>query len=75
MSAAHPSPAHAERVSALVVCHARVINIYVTGHLGIARPLLFPLEHTSVSRVLVSRSSGERRVWSINEAPHLTGPA
>jgi len=47
----------------------------VTGHLGIARPLVFPLEHTSVSRVLVSRSSGERCVWSINEAQHLTGPA
>ncbi|MEJ2887046.1 histidine phosphatase family protein [Actinomycetospora aeridis] len=60
------------RGTALVVCHAGVINTYVTGILGIDRPLVFPLHHTSVTRVLVSRS-GARRVSSVNETQHLAG--
>lgn len=60
------------RGTALVVCHAGVINTYVTGILGIARPLVFPLHHTSVTRVLISRS-GTRRVSSVNETQHLAG--
>ena len=49
-----------------------MINTYVAGILGIARPLTFPLHHTSVTRVLVSRS-GDRRVSSVNETQHLAG--
>ena len=64
---------HAGRSVAVVVCHAGVINTYLTRLLGIDRPLVFPLEHTGVSRVLVSRSSGDRRVWSVNEAQHRGG--
>ena len=60
------------RATAVVVCHAGVINTYVAGILGIARPLTFPLHHTSVTRVLVSRS-GDRRVSSVNETQHLAG--
>lgn len=60
------------RATAVVVCHAGVINTYVTGILGIDRPLTFPLHHTSVTRVLVSRS-GARRVSSVNETQHLAG--
>ncbi|MEJ2860008.1 histidine phosphatase family protein [Actinomycetospora flava] len=60
------------RATAVVVCHAGVINTYVTGILGIERPLTFPLHHTSVTRVLVSRS-GARRVSSVNETQHLAG--
>ena len=58
------------RATAVVVCHAGVINTYVTGILGIDRPLAFPLHHTSVTRVLISRS-GARRVSSVNETQHV----
>ncbi|MHC1562754.1 histidine phosphatase family protein [Actinomycetospora sp. C-140] len=58
------------RATAVVVCHAGVINTYVTGILGIDRPLVFPLHHTSVTRVLVSRS-GTRRVSAVNETQHV----
>ncbi|GAA4777996.1 hypothetical protein GCM10023200_08630 [Actinomycetospora chlora] len=60
------------RATAVVVCHAGVINTYVAAILGIARPLTFPLHHTSVTRVLVSRS-GTRRVSSVNETQHVAG--
>ena len=60
------------RATAVVVCHAGVVNTYVTSILGIARPLVFPLHHTSVTRVLISRS-GARRVSSVNETQHLAG--
>jgi 2,3-bisphosphoglycerate-dependent phosphoglycerate mutase len=58
------------RASAVVVCHAGVINTYLAVILGLERPLTFPLHHTSVSRVLVSRS-GARRVSSVNETQHV----
>ncbi len=61
---------HSGRASVLVVCHAGVINTYLASVLGLQRPLTFPLDHTSVSRVLVSRT-GERRVWSVNETQHV----
>ena len=37
------------RASAVVVCHAGVINTYLAVILGLERPLTFPLHHTSVS--------------------------
>jgi probable phosphoglycerate mutase len=62
----------APRASAVVVCHAGVVNTYLAAVLGLERPLTFPLHHTSVSRVLVSRS-GARRVSSVNETQHVAG--
>jgi 2,3-bisphosphoglycerate-dependent phosphoglycerate mutase len=68
-------PAHrqgdAGRESVLVVCHAGVINTYLTLQLGLERPLYFPLDHVGLSRVLVSRS-GRVRVRSVNETGHVT---
>ena len=60
----------AGRDSVLVVCHAGVINTFLAGELGLARPLTFPLDHGGVSRVLVSRA-GRVRVRSVNETGHV----
>jgi 2,3-bisphosphoglycerate-dependent phosphoglycerate mutase len=60
----------AGRDSVLVVCHAGVINTYLAGELGLARPLTFPLDHGGLSRVLVSRT-GRVRVRSVNETGHV----
>jgi probable phosphoglycerate mutase len=68
-SGAGPSEKEAGRESVLVVCHAGVINTYLTGELGIDRPLYFPLDHVGLSRVLVSRT-GRVRVRSVNETGH-----
>lgn len=62
----------AGRESVLVVCHAGVINTFLTGQLGLDRPLYFPLDHGGLSRVLVSRS-GRVRVRSVNETGHVEG--
>jgi probable phosphoglycerate mutase len=62
----------AGRESVLVVCHAGVINTYLTGELGVDRPLYFPLDHVGLSRVLVSRT-GRARVRSVNETGHAAG--
>jgi probable phosphoglycerate mutase len=62
----------AGRDSVLVVCHAGVINTFLAGELGLARPLTFPLDHGGVSRVLVSRT-GRVRVRSVNETGHVVG--
>ena len=62
----------AGRDSVLVVCHAGVINTFLAGELGLARPLIFPLDHGGLSRVLVSRT-GRVRVRSVNETGHVAG--
>lgn len=62
----------AGRDSVLVVCHAGVINTFLAGELGLARPLTFPLDHGGLSRVLVSRT-GRVRVRSVNETAHVAG--
>ena len=62
----------AGRASVLVVCHAGVINTFLAGELGLARPLTFPLDHGGLSRVLVSRT-GRVRVRSVNETGHVAG--
>lgn len=59
------------RSSVLVVCHAGVINTYLSLQLGLDRPLYFPLDHAGLSRVLVSRA-GRVRVRSVNETGHVT---
>lgn len=62
----------AGRDSVLVVCHAGVINTFLAGELGLARPLTFPLDHGGLTRVLVSRT-GRVRVRSVNETGHVAG--
>ncbi|MFC9837641.1 histidine phosphatase family protein [Rhodococcus sp. NPDC127530] len=53
-----------------VFAHGGVINVFLQDLLGLDRPLVFPIEYVSVTRVLVSRS-GERRVASVNETGHV----
>lgn len=60
----------AARASVVVVCHAGVINTLLATELGLARPLVFPLDHGGLTRVLVSRD-GRRRVRSVNETGHV----
>lgn len=54
----------------VIVAHGGVINIVLQELLGLARPLTFPLDYVSFSRVLVSRN-GARRVASVNETAHV----
>ena len=54
-----------------VVCHGGVINVYLAHVLGIASPLWFHPEYTSVHRVHAARSGGPRSVASLNELAHL----
>jgi 2,3-bisphosphoglycerate-dependent phosphoglycerate mutase len=61
---------HPGRSSVLVVCHAGVINTVLAAELGTERALPFPLQHTGLSRILVSRD-GRRRVRSVNETGHV----
>ena len=53
-----------------VFAHGGVVNAVLQDILGLTRPLEFPLEYTSVTRVLVSRN-GARRAASINETGHV----
>ncbi|NMM91083.1 histidine phosphatase family protein [Rhodococcus sp. SRB_17] len=53
-----------------VFCHGGVVNIVLQELLGLERPLTFPIEYVSVTRILVSRN-GNRRVASINETGHV----
>ncbi|MGW0040784.1 histidine phosphatase family protein [Rhodococcus sp. NPDC003348] len=53
-----------------VVAHGGVINIYLQHLLGLDRPLTFPIDYTSVSRILFSRN-GKARPASVNETGHV----
>nr|WP_242484769.1 histidine phosphatase family protein [Rhodococcus sp. MS16] len=53
-----------------VFCHGGVVNIVLQELLGLERPLTFPIEYVSVTRILVSRN-GNRRVASVNETGHV----
>ncbi|QKT10122.1 MULTISPECIES: histidine phosphatase family protein [unclassified Rhodococcus (in: high G+C Gram-positive bacteria)] len=53
-----------------VVAHGGVTNVFLQQVLGLPRPLTFPLDYTSITRVLVSRN-GNRRVASVNETGHV----
>lgn len=53
-----------------IFCHGGVVNIVLQELLGLERPLTFPIEYVSVTRILVSRN-GSRRVGSINETGHV----
>lgn len=59
---------HPETVA--IVAHGGVINVLFEHILGLDRPLTFPIDYASISRILVSRT-GERRVGSINETGHV----
>lgn len=58
------------RRTVVVVCHAGVINAYLAHVLGISKGLAFPLDYTSISRVIASRD-GLRVVRSVNEVHHV----
>ncbi|AOW93866.1 phosphoglycerate kinase [Rhodococcus sp. WMMA185] len=53
-----------------VFAHGGVINVYLQELLGLDRPLVFPIEYVSLTRILVSRT-GARRVASVNETGHI----
>ncbi len=56
--------------SVVVVAHGGVVNLILQQILELPRPLTFPLEYVSVTRVLISRN-GVRRVSSVNETGHV----
>ena len=62
--------AHEGRASAVVVAHAGVINTWLAHLLGVARPLVFPLDYAGVTRVVVGRD-GRRSVRTVNEIAHV----
>jgi 2,3-bisphosphoglycerate-dependent phosphoglycerate mutase len=55
-----------------VICHGGVVNAYAGHVLGVANPLFFLPEYTSITRVLAA-SSGERSIQTLNESAHLRG--
>lgn len=57
------------RRTVVCFCHAGVVNAYATTLLGIERPLPFPIDYVSVTRILASRE-GRRVVCSLNETGH-----
>ncbi|WP_028933077.1 histidine phosphatase family protein [Pseudonocardia spinosispora] len=62
--------AHQGRSTVACFAHAGTINIWLARLLGIARPLAFPLEYTSITRVGVSRD-GRHAVRTVNEIGHV----
>jgi broad specificity phosphatase PhoE len=53
-----------------VFSHGGVINVLLHEILGTARPLSFPVDYASVTRLLFSRS-GEATVASVNSTEHV----
>ena len=60
---------HTHDQTVAVFCHGGVINVWLQQLLGLDRPLVFPIDYASMSRVLVSRD-GRTRVASVNETAH-----
>ncbi|GAB2635200.1 histidine phosphatase family protein [Prescottella soli] len=54
----------------VVVAHGGVVNMILQQILELPRPLTFPIEYVSVTRILISRN-GVRRVSSVNETGHV----
>ncbi|MFC4376563.1 histidine phosphatase family protein [Nocardia halotolerans] len=50
--------------------HGGVINVLLADILGLTRPLTFPIDYCSITRVLYSRS-GSRTAATINENGHV----
>lgn len=61
---------HRHEETVAVFCHGGVINVYLQHLLGLDRPLVFPVEYASITRILISRD-GTRRVASVNETGHV----
>ncbi len=61
---------HTHDQTVAVFCHGGVINVWLQQLLGLDRPLVFPIDYASMSRVLVSRDS-RTRVASVNETAHV----
>lgn len=59
---------HAETV--VVFAHGGVINVLLQDVLGLARPLTFPIDYCSITRILYSRT-GTRTAATINENGHV----
>ncbi|MGW4118430.1 histidine phosphatase family protein [Nocardia sp. NPDC004711] len=63
--------AAAEHTDTVVVfAHGGVINVLLQEVLGLARPLTFPIDYCSITRILYSRSGG-RTAATINENGHV----
>ncbi|MEC3914112.1 histidine phosphatase family protein [Nocardia sp. CDC160] len=54
----------------LVFAHGGVINVLLQDVLGLARPLTFPIDYCSITRILYSRT-GTRTAATINENGHV----
>lgn len=54
----------------VVFAHGGVINVLLQGVLGLARPLTFPIDYCSITRILFSRN-GRRTAATINENGHV----
>lgn len=61
---------HPGRGTAVLVAHAGVVNAYLAHVLGIARPLVFPLDYVGITRVVAGRD-GRRVVRTVNEIAHV----
>ncbi|UGT40451.1 histidine phosphatase family protein [Nocardia yamanashiensis] len=59
---------HTETV--VVFAHGGVINVLLQDVLGLARPLTFPIDYCSITRILYSRT-GTRTAATINENGHV----
>ena len=57
-----------------VVCHGGTINAYLSGLMGVDRPMIFVPDYTSVSRLSIS-SGGFWFLESINDRSHLSSIA
>jgi 2,3-bisphosphoglycerate-dependent phosphoglycerate mutase len=63
--------AHPGRETVVVVAHAGVVNTWLAHLLGLARPLVFPLDYAGITRVIAGRD-GRRTVRTVNEIAHVT---
>ncbi|MFE3191571.1 histidine phosphatase family protein [Nocardia sp. NPDC059240] len=54
----------------VVFAHGGVINVLLQDVLGLARPLTFPIDYCSITRILYSRT-GNRTAATINENGHV----
>ncbi|MEC3958000.1 histidine phosphatase family protein [Nocardia sp. CDC153] len=54
----------------VVFAHGGVINVLLQDVLGLARPLTFPIDYCSITRILYSRT-GTRTAATINENGHV----
>jgi broad specificity phosphatase PhoE len=62
--------AHPGRVTAVVVAHTGVVSAWLAHLLGVARPLVFPIDYVGITRVVAARD-GRRVVRTVNEIAHV----